>query len=208
MTLSIVARCSKTGDLGACVTTVNLAVGNRVPHVESNVGAICTQAYTNVLYGINGLKLLKLGFSPQTALEAMLKEDQDRESRQVAIIDRYSRTAAFTGKECVEQKGHLVGNCHVIAGNKLTSEEVLDKVDEEFRKSKGNLANRLLRAIEAGQVAGGDERGTTSAALLVAKQNQSNIPPSIQLRVDYHKDPIKELRRIFEAYRNTHSSTL
>ena len=208
MTLSIVARCLKTGDLGACTTTVNLAVGNRVPHVESNVGAICTQAYTNVLYGINGLKLLRLGFSPQTTLEAMLKEDQDRESRQVAIIDRYNRTAAFTGKECVERKGHLIGNCHVVAGNKLTASDVLDQVDEAFRRSKGNLADRLLRAIDVGVAAGGDERRTASAALLLAKQNQSEIPLSIQLRVDYHKDPIKELKRIFEEYRRIHTSTV
>lgn len=206
MTLSIVARCSKTGDLGACTTTFNLAVGNRVPYVEPNVGAICTQAYTNVLYGINGLKLLKLGFSSQTALEAMLKEDEDRESRQVIIIDRYDRTAAFTGKECVERKGHLIGNYHVVAGNKLTAVDILDEVDEEFRKSKGNLANRLLRAIEAGQAADGDKRGG-SAALLVAKQSQSEIPSYIQLRVDYHEDPVKELRRVFEEYRRIYAST-
>jgi len=208
MTLSIVARCSKTGNLGACTTTANLAVGNRVPHVESNVGAICTQAYTNILYGTNGLKLLKLGLSPQTSLEAMLKEDQDRESRQVIIIDRYNRTAAFTGKECVERKGHLIGNCHVVAGNKLTTGDVLNQVDEGFRKSKGNLANRLLRAIEAGQAAGGDERGTASAALLVANKSQSEIPLHIQLRVDYHKDPIKELRRVFEEYMRIHASAV
>jgi len=200
MTLSIVARCSKTGDLGACTTTLNLAVGNRVPHVEPNVGAICTQAYTN------GLKLLKSRFSPQTALEAMLKEDQDRESRQVIIIDRYDKTAAFTGKECVERKGHLIGNHHVVAGNKLTAVDVLDEVDKEFRKSKGNLANRLLRAIETGQAADGDKRGG-SAALLVAKQSQSEIPLHVQLRVDYHEDPVKELRRVFEEYRRIYAST-
>jgi uncharacterized Ntn-hydrolase superfamily protein len=206
MTLSIVARCSKTGDLGACTTTANLAVGNRVPHVESNVGAICTQAYTNILYGINGLKLLKLGFSPQTALEAMLKQDYNKESRQVAIIDTHNRTAAFTGKACVECKGHLIGDCHVVAGNKLTSHNVLHEVDEAFSKSEGNLSQRLLSAIEAGQAAGGDERGT-SAALLVAKHNQTETPLHVQLRVDHHTDPIKELRRVFEEYKRVYAST-
>jgi uncharacterized Ntn-hydrolase superfamily protein len=206
MTLSIVARCSKTGDLGACTTTVNMAVGTRVPHVESNVGAICTQSYTNTSYGIKGLKLLKLGFSPQIALEAMLKEDPDYESRQVAIIDRYDRTAAYTGPECPEPRGHLFGNCSITIGNKLPSVEVLKKVEEEFNKTKGNLANRLLSAIEAGLIAGGDEKEKTSAALLVAKPNQSEKPLYIQLRVDYHEYPIKELRRIFEEYMRKHAS--
>ena len=208
MTLSIVARCSKTGNLGACTTTVNMAVGNRVPHVESNVGAICTQSYTKVSYGIKGLKLLKLGFSPQTTLEALLKEDPDRDSRQVAIIDRHNRTAAFTGTECPEPRGHLVGNCSVTIGNKLTSVEVLKKVNEEFNNSKGNLANKLLSAIEAGLIAGGDEKEKTSAALLVAKPNQSEKPLHMQLRVDYHEDPIKELRRIFEEYMRIHAYTI
>ncbi len=202
MTLSIVASCLKTGDLGACTTTANLAVGNRVPHVESNVGAICTQAHTNVSYGIKGLKLLKLGFSPQTTLEALLKEDQDRESRQVAIIDNRNRTSAFTGKGCAKWKGHLIGSYHVVAGNKLTGSYVLDEVDKEFRKSKGNLANRLLRAIEAGEASGGNKQ--KSAALLVAKRSEQKTPLYIQLHVEYHEDPIKELRRIFEAYVRSH----
>jgi uncharacterized Ntn-hydrolase superfamily protein len=208
MTLSIVARCSKTGDLGACTTTANLAVGNRVPHVESNVGAICTQAYTNVLYGINGLKLLKLGFSPQTALEAMLKEDHDRESRQVIIVDANNRTAAFTGRECVERKGHLIGDCYVVAGNKLVSHNVLHEVDDAFTKSEGNLGLRLLKAIEGGQASGGDERGTSSAALLVAKSHKTETQLNISLRVDYHTNPIKELRRVFEEYKRIYTSTL
>ncbi len=208
MTLSIVARCSKTGDLGACTTTVNMAVGNRVPHVESNVGAICTQSYTNISYGIKGLQLLKLGFSPKITLEAMIKEDPDYESRQVAIIDRYNRTAAYTGPECPEPRGHLVGNCSIAIGNKLTSVEVLKKVNEGFNNSKGNLANRLLSAIESGLTAGGDEKEKTSAALLVAKPNQSQKSLHIQLRVDYHEYPIQELRRIFEKYIHTHVSTL
>jgi uncharacterized Ntn-hydrolase superfamily protein len=185
-----------------------MAVGNRVPHVESNVGAICTQAYTKISYGIKGLKLLQLGFSPQTTLEALLKEDPDRDSRQVAIIDSHNRTAAFTGIECPESKGHLVGDCSVTIGNKLTSLQVLDHVNDEFLSSKGNLANRLLSAIEAGLNTSGDENEKTSAALLVAEPNQSEKPLYIHLRVDYHEDPVKELRRIFEYYCRIHASTI
>jgi uncharacterized Ntn-hydrolase superfamily protein len=205
MTLSIIARCAKNGNLGACVTTVKMGVGNRVPHVESNVGAICTQAYTNVSYGIKGLKLLKLGFSPQTTLEALLKEDPDRDSRQVAIIDNQNRTAAFTGTECTESKGQIIGDGFVIIGNKLTTTQVLDHVKNEFLSSGGNLANKLLSAIEAGLIAGGDENEKSSAALLVAEPNKTEKPLSLHLRVDYHKDPIKELRRIFEHYCRTHA---
>lgn len=208
MTLSILAKCPKTGNLGACVTTVNMAVGNRVPHIKSNVGVICTQAYTEVSYGIKGLKLLKLGFSPQTTLEALLKEDPDRNSRQVAIIDKHNRTAAYTGIECPKSKGQIIGDCFITIGNKLTTTQVLDNVKDGFLSSKGNLANRLLSAIEAGLTAGEDENDKTSAALLVAEPNQSEKPLSIHLRVDYHKDPIKELRRIFEYYCRTHTQRI
>ncbi len=208
MTLSILAKCSETGNLGACVTTVNMAVGNRVPHIESNIGVICTQAYTKVSHGINGLKLLKLGFSPQTTLEALLKEDPDRDSRQVAIIDNHNRTAAFTGTECPESKGHIIGDCFIIIGNKLTTTQVLNHIEDEFLSCKGNLANRLLSAIEAGLTAGEDKNDKTSAALLVAEPNQSGKPPSIYLRVDYHKDPVKELRRFVEYDCRTHATII
>ena len=204
MTLSIIARCAKNGNLGACVTTLKMGVGNRVPHVESNVGVICTQAYTNISYGIKGLKLLKLGFSPQTTLEALLKEDPDRDARQVAIIDNQNRTAAFTGTECPQPKGHIMGDGFITLGNKLTTTQVLEYVKDGFLSSKGNLANRLLSAIEAGLFEGGGENDKFSAALLVAEPNQSEKPLSIHLRVDYHKDPIKELRRIFDYYCRTH----
>jgi uncharacterized Ntn-hydrolase superfamily protein len=205
MTLSIIARSAKTGNLGACVTTVNMAVGNRVPHVESNVGVICTQAYTKISYGIKGLKLLKLGFSPQTTLEALLKEDPDRDSRQVAIIDNNNRTAAFTGAECPEPKGHIIGDGFITLGNKLTTTHVLEYVKEGFLSSKGNLANRLLSAIEAGLIVGEGENDKSSAALLVAEPTPSEKPLSIHLRVDYHKNPIKELRRIFDYYCRTYT---
>jgi uncharacterized Ntn-hydrolase superfamily protein len=109
LTFSIVAKCSKTLALGVAVATASIAVGNRVPHVKANVGAIATQAKTNIEYGVKGLKLLEMGFSPQTVLESILKEDPEREERQIIIIDVHGRTAAFTGKNTVEWKGHLIG---------------------------------------------------------------------------------------------------
>jgi len=196
-----VARCPKTLALGVCVSTAAPAVGSRVPHVEARIGAIATQAKTNVLYGINGLKLLKMGLSPQTALETMLKEDSDRESRQVIIIDRKGRSVAFTGRETCDWKGHLIGKDYVVAGNMLVGNSVVDAMAEAFESSEGELSERLMKALEAGQKAGGDKRGKTSAALLVAQKGQVGTHPLLDLRVDEHQDPVRELRRVFEIYK-------
>jgi len=173
-------------------------VGTRVPHIEAGVGAIATQAKTNIFYGTNGLKLLKAGFSPQAALETMLKEDPDRESRQVIMIDGEGTTAAFTGKETISWKGHLVGANYVVAGNMLVSSQVIEAMAQTFENSEGELVERLLKALEAGQEVGGDKRGRTSAALLIASQEQTRNRPIIDLSVDEHHDPVKELKRIFE----------
>ncbi|UCF58524.1 MAG: DUF1028 domain-containing protein [Candidatus Bathyarchaeota archaeon] len=184
--------------MGVCVSTAAPAVGSRVPHVKARVGAVATQADTNVFYGIDGLKLLKMGFSAQTALETMLKEDPDRESRQVIIIDKEGRGAAFTGRETVDWKGHLVGKDYVVAGNMLVGNSVIDAMARVFESSEGELSERLMKALEAGQKAGGDKRGKTSAALLVAQKEQLGAHPLLDLRVDEHRDPVGELRRVFE----------
>jgi len=191
-----VARCPKTLALGVCVSTAAPAVGSRVPHVEARIGAIATQAKTNVLYGINGLKLLKMGFSPQTALETMLNEDPNRESRQVIIIDKEGRSAAFTGRETVNWKGHLIGKNYVVAGNILVGNSVIDAMAQVFESSEGVLSERLMKVLEAGQEAGGDKRGKTSAALVVAQKEQVGTHPLLDLRVDEHRDPVRELRRV------------
>lgn len=198
MTFSIVARDPKTKALGVSVSTAVPAVGSVVPHVEAGVGAIATQAQTNILYGIEGLKLLKTGLSPQTALETMLQRDIGKEKRQVIIIDAQGRTAAFTGMENVEWKGHMLGKDCAVAGNILAGNLVLKAMIETFETTKGKLAERLLKALEAGQEAGGDKRGRMSAALLVAgEQWISETRPVLDLRVDAHQDPVKELRRIY-----------
>ena len=198
MTFSIVALDPKTKALGVSVSTAVPAVGSVVPHIEAGVGAIATQAQTNVFYGIEGLKLLKTGLPPQTALETMLQRDIDREKRQVIIIDAQGRTAAFTGRENVEWKGHMIGKNCAAAGNILTGSHVIKAMIETFEATKGKLAERLLKALEAGQEAGGDKRGRMSAALLVAgEQWISETRPVLDLRVDAHQDPVKELRRIY-----------
>jgi len=184
--------------LGVSVSTAIPAVGSRVPHVEAGVGAIATQAKSNILYGINGLKLLKTGLSPQVALETMLKEDPERESRQVIIIDKDGRTAAFSGKETIDWKGHLLGKDYAVAGNMLVGSQVIEAMAQTFESSEGELAERLIKALEAGQETGGDKRGRMSAALMVASQKRGTSP-ILNLRVDEHQNPVRELRKIFET---------
>jgi uncharacterized Ntn-hydrolase superfamily protein len=200
MTFSIVARCPKTLNLGVAVASAAPAVGGRVPHAEADVGAIATQANTNVFYGVNGLKLLKKGFSPQAALEAMLKGDKERETRQVIIIDKNGRITAFTGKKTIEWKGHLVGKGYAVAGNLLVGKRVIEVMAQTFGSFKGELVEKLLATLEAGQNAGGDKRGKTSAALLVVGKGLGRPRPFISLRVDVHIEPVEELRRIFVEY--------
>jgi len=200
-TFSLVARCPKTFSLGVCTSSATPAVRSRVPHVETGIGAIATQANTNILYGINGLKLLKKDFSPQAALETLLTEDHDRETRQVIIIDKQGRTAAFTGEETIGWKGHIIGKDYVVAGNMLVGSRVIEAMAQTFDGSKGKLAERLMRALEAGQEAGGDKRGKTSAALVVAIEEQKGPGSFIDLKVDRHQNPIEELRRTFEVFK-------
>jgi len=207
-TFSMVARCQKTSSLGVCVSTAVPAVRNRVPHIEVEVGAIATQANTNILYGTNGLKLLKKDFSPKTALETMLKDDRDRENRQVIIIDKQGRTAAFTGKNTIDWKGHLIGRDYVVAGNMLVGSKVIEAMAQAFESSEGELAERLMKALEAGQESGGDKRGKTSAALLVVSKEQKETRPLIDLRVDEHPDPVHELKRIFEIFKKKRLATI
>lgn len=199
-TFSIVARCAKTSALGIAVATAVAAVGSVVPHAEEGVGAIATQAFTEVSYGIKGLQFLKMGFSPRTALEAMFRENENREKRQVTIIDKNGRTAAFTGKQTIDWKGHLAGKNYVAAGNMLVGSKVIEAMAETFADSEGELAERLLKALEAGQNAGGDKRGKVSAALLVVGERKIETRPFLDLRVDEHQNPVKELRRIYDAY--------
>ena len=200
MTFSIVARNPKTLALGVAVSTAVPAVGSVVPHVQTDVGAIATQAQTNTLYGIEGLRLMKNDLSPQKALEMMLIKDKDREKRQIAILDVRGRTAAFTGLETEDWKGHHTGQDHIVAGNILACERVILAMSESFQQEKGSLAERLLKTLEAGQNAGGDKRGCMSAALKVADRRWKNTSrPILDLRVDAHPDPVKELHRVYEA---------
>jgi uncharacterized Ntn-hydrolase superfamily protein len=167
--------------------------------VEAGVGAIATQANTEVGYGKEGLRLLGEGFSPQRALEVMLTRDPEKESRQVIIIDKHGRTAGFTGKATIDWKGHLRGKEYVVAGNMLRGGTVLEAMAEAFDGSAGELLpERLMKALEAGQKAGGDKRGEVSAALVVAGTEPRSQCSWLNLRIEEHADPVNELRSIFK----------
>ena len=194
-TFSLTARYPSTGDLGVAISTAIPAVGQRCPHVKLGVGAIATQGYTNVMLGINGLRRLELGLTPEHALGVLLEEDEGRDLRQVAAVDALGRCFGYTGSRCVEWAGHIVGEGFVAAGNMLVGPETVEAMAGSFRGSEGELSERLLTALEAGQRAGGDRRGRVSAALLVASREPKRYH---DLRVDDHPDPVAELRRIYD----------
>ncbi|UFX43296.1 DUF1028 domain-containing protein [Bradyrhizobium sp. 41S5] len=201
MTWSIIARDSATGQLGIAVATRFFAVGALVPHIAPGIGAIATQALVNPYYGIDGLTLLRDGKSPHEAITALLAPDGGRESRQVHVMDSKGRIAAHSGKDCIDWFGHIAGDGFSIAGNMLAGPAVLDETARVYAANeKLPFAERLIKAMFAGEAAGGDKRGKQSAALLIHGTEQW---PLLDLRVDDNADPLRELERL-EAVSGEH----
>src|SRR3990170_2996644 len=184
MTFSIIARDPESGLFGVAVSTAVPCVGALVPHVKAGVGAIATQSYTNVRLGTDGLRLLELGLSPEAALTSLLAEDADAARRQAAGIDSRGRVFAYSGDQCVDWFGHRPGENYSVQGNMLVGKETIDAMAETFEAAEGHLASRLLKALEAGQTAGGDKRGRESAALLVVPPEGGDPWSYVNLRVD------------------------
>ena len=198
MTFSIIARCPQTGMLGVATSSKFLAAGGGVPHVRAGVGAIASQSFANPYLGIDGLTLLEQGLTAERALEKLVEGDRGRELRQVAIVDRDGNTAAYTGAQCIPWAGQVEGGGYVCIGNILAAEEVVKAMARAFEVSADEeLPERLLRALEAGQEAGGDRRGRQSAGIHVVHMEEY---PYCDLRVDDHTDPIPELRRVFGVF--------
>jgi uncharacterized Ntn-hydrolase superfamily protein len=194
MTFSIVARDPRTGRLGIAAATRFFAVGARVPFAASGVGAIATQGLVNPYYGIDGLKLLASGRTPAEVLTEVTEADSGREHRQAHIVDASGRTAAHTGRDCLEWSGHLVGEAVSIAGNMLGSPRVLADALHAYRDHPQlSFAARLIAAMRAAEEAGGDRRGRQSASLLIMGQDEWSL---LDLRVDDHPDPLAELERL------------
>jgi uncharacterized Ntn-hydrolase superfamily protein len=206
VTFSIVAFDHATGDLGIAVASKFLAVGAVVPWALSGVGAVATQSYANTSYGPRGLDLLKGGLDPAQAIEHLLADDVDSDvpMRQLGIVDATGRSASFTGPGCHPWAGGRAGAAYAAQGNILVGASVVDAMVEHFEASTGELAERLVDALAAGQAAGGDSRGQQSAALMVVRDRAGYggwNDRYIDARVDDHRQPIDELRRVLQLWR-------
>lgn len=203
-TFSIVAFDPVNGDLGVAVQSKFLAVGAVVPWARAGVGAIATQSYANLSYGPDGLKRLAAGASAQEVLEALVAGDEGRAQRQLGIVDAQGRAAAYTGKGCHAWAGHIVGEKFCCQGNILVGAETMQEMARVFQETRGELAERLVAALAAGQAVGGDRRGQQSAALLVVRAGGSYggyTDRYLDLRVDDHPHPIEELGRLLRLHR-------
>jgi uncharacterized Ntn-hydrolase superfamily protein len=197
MTFSIVARDALTGMLGIAVTTKFFGVGSLCPFARAGVGAVATQALVNPTYGPRGLDLLEQGLSPDEVADRLLADDEGRNHRQLHLVDAHGRVAARSGAECVDWFGHQTYDGYSVAGNMLARPAVIAETARAYAAAAAGepLAERLIRALEAGQAAGGDKRGRQSAALYIVS---TEVYPYLDLRVDDHPDPVAELRRLYE----------
>jgi uncharacterized Ntn-hydrolase superfamily protein len=202
-TFSLVARDPVTGAVGGAVSTARLAVGNRVLNAEFGVGAVASQANTNPKLARDALDRMRHADTAQEALEAALRGDDKYQDRQVSVISATGSRAAFTGSGPEDFKGHVIGKDVVVAGNILVGRETLDAMVSTFESTQGPLADRIMAALEAGQKAGGDRRGKVSAAILVLNEapGTNSYARNIDLRVDTSKDPVADLRTLFDAYK-------
>ena len=200
-TFSIVARDSATGEMGVAVQSHWFSVGTSVSWAEAGVGAVATQSFTNKSFGVRGLNLLRNGLTAQQALDSLLATDEGRDVRQVAIVDVRGNVATHTGKSCIDYAGHIQGNGFSVQSNMMLTNKVPQVMADAFDKSKGkDLAERLLIALKAAQAAGGDIRGKQSAAIVIVRGKSIGQPWNerlVDLRVDDHQTPIKELERLY-----------
>jgi uncharacterized Ntn-hydrolase superfamily protein len=203
-TFSIVAFDPKTKNLGVAVQSRYFSVGTAVPWAQAEVGAIATQSFVNVSYGPRGLRLLKRGLTVNQVIEKLTNKDKSRDYRQLGIIDAKGNAAAYTGTKCMHWAGGKIGKNYTAQGNILASEKVVQNMGRKFETTKGDLADRLVAALEGGQEAGGDVRGRQSAALLVVGERKTKSGYGdrlIDLRVEDHPEPIAELKRLLRLHR-------
>ena len=201
-TYSIVALDRKANQIGIAVQSHWFAVGALCPWIEPGVGVIATQSMVEVSYGgPKGLALLRDGKSARQALFELLKTDDRKELRQVAVVDAQGNVAVHTGKRCIAEAGHQIGNSFSVQANMMLNATVWPAMANAFENTLGNLAKRLLAALQAAQSAGGDIRGKQSASMLVSENIKDDTPwkhTLIDLRVDDHSDPIAELKRLLD----------
>lgn len=204
MTFSIVAHERETSSFGVAVASKCLAVGHAVPWGGSDAGAIATQALANLSYGPDGLALLRQGLSAEEVVAALTGPDALVAQRQLAVVDAEGRTASHTGPECLPWAGGIVEPDVAVQGNLLAGEQVITAMLEAYRASAGApLTERLVRALEAGEAAGGDRRGKQSACLRVWRQGAAyggGLDIAADLRVDDDAEPVRELGRLVDLH--------
>ena len=202
-TFSIVAYDPHAQEWGVATQSKFLAVGSAVPWAQAGAGAVATQSYANTSFGPKGLALMASGLSAQETLDRLLAEDEGREHRQVGLVDAQGNVATFTGRECLEWAGGMTGRHFAVQGNILVSQETVSAMAEAFERAHGELADRLVAALAAGQKAGGDRRGQQSAALLVVHEKGGYAGFNdryVDLRVDDHRRPIARLRELLDLH--------
>jgi uncharacterized Ntn-hydrolase superfamily protein len=198
-TFSIAARCARTGMVGVAVSTAVPGVGGICPFVRAGVGAVATQSWVNPYLGIDGLALLAEGMSAAAALDQLIAGDPGRDVRQLGLVDKDGNSAAWSGPGCTPWFGHVTGPDYAVQGNMLVGEPTIQAMAAAFERAAAlELPECLLVVLEAGQAAGGDKRGRQSAAVKVMDREEY---PYLDLRVDEHRHPVAELRRVFEVAR-------
>ena len=203
-TYSIVAMDPETGEIGAAVQSHWFSVGSIVIWGEAGVGAVATQSFVNVSYGPRALELLKQGYSPKEVVEILTNYDDGRAFRQLGIVDAKGNSAAYTGDNCIPEAGHIEKQNYAIQANLMLKNTVWGAMEKAFTETKGPLAERMVAALEAAEAEGGDIRGKQSAAILVVKGKSSGKvweDRMIDLRIEDHPEPIKEIRRLLNVYR-------
>jgi uncharacterized Ntn-hydrolase superfamily protein len=207
MTFSIVAwdpNSESGAEWGVAVASKFLAVGAAVPWAAAPVGAVATQALANLAYGPDGLVLLRAGKRADAVVAELTGADEEREHRQLGVVDAGGGAATYTGTECYDWAGGRTGDGYTCQGNILTGPEVVDAMCEGFENASGELAVKLLAALHAGDRAGGDKRGRQSASVMVVREGGGyggTIDRAVDLRVDDHPDPVPELKRLFDLNR-------
>jgi uncharacterized Ntn-hydrolase superfamily protein len=203
-TFSIVARDPVTGELGVAVQSHWFSVGSIVPWAEAGIGAVATQSFVDPSYGKLGLELMRTGKSGPDALKSLLAGDEGRDVRQVAMIDALGRVDAWTGKNDISAAGHFVGKDFSVQANLMANDKVWPAMARAFENTKGDLAERMLAALDAAQAVGGDIRGRQSAAIIVVTgkpTGQAWKDRTFDLRVDDSSEPLQELRRLVTLQR-------
>jgi uncharacterized Ntn-hydrolase superfamily protein len=204
MTYSIVARDPVTGEMGVAVQSCYFSVGTVVPWAEAGVGVVATQSFVDPSYGPLGLELLRRGKSAPEALPALVAVDPEAAHRQVAMIDSTGRVAVHTGSQCIPAAGHCLGEQVSAQANLMRKDTVWGAMIAAFTKTVGDLAARLLAALEAAEEQGGDLRGRQSVAMLIVAARATGKPwidRVVDLRVEDHPDPVNELKRLLELKR-------